>query len=204
MFNCVIGLAIRQYSRPAADDFYEQYYFDGFDFRFQEQNNDLSKYRIGTRVDVTGLMLGVHKTPLPHGSGDITLLAVVNPDCPFVKQSSDVNRQLQTESRERGLQIRYLPAIFSAFKAGTDLQQYAYDLGFNDYGVWKDHASVPSDLTEMPTPGYLLFDSEGVVLRVWFSSSSVESVRSRMSRQMISDIKVILETTNALRQTPLS
>lgn len=194
----LIGFAYRHFSQPAPDEFYRQYYTSGFDFRFQTEDNYLSRYKIGSRIDTKQLISGSSDRNLEHQKGVLTLLAVVNPGCPYVMQSSDVNLSLKSALESSEMPVRFLPAIFSSVKPGTDLNSYVQTLGFNDFVVWNSETKTPDLLTSMPTPGYILLDSEGIVLRIWFTSSSVESVRKRMSDQMISEIAIVKETIASL------
>lgn len=199
----ILAYAFGLLAAPSSvEDAYRPYYTSGFDFRFQLEQGDLAKYKVGMRIDTSQLKYGSNRGSLPFREGLLTFLFVTNPNSAYATQSSDINFRLKSSIEKLGLPVRHLPAIFSSVKPGTDTEKYIRTLGFDDYVVWNANTDIPETLVSMPTPGFLLMDSSGIVLRVWFSSSSLESVRIRMSDQMIKEVTLISETLN-LKSFPI-
>ena len=176
------------------EDVYRPYYTEGFDFRFQDEQVELAKYKAGVKFDDSQLMLGNSEKPLTTKTGTPVLLFVTNPQCPYSAQSSDIHFRIKEAVENAQLKVIYLPAIFSPVKPEIDKAAYVRSLGFEDFVVWNKSSVPPEILASMPTPGYLLVDRRGVILQTWFSSASLEPVRSRMFKQMVREITLISQT----------
>jgi len=173
--------------------FHERFFTSGYNFRaVQATDEDFSQYRIGEKIELTKLRSIRPDSSQLFEDAKLILLVVVDPECPFVKISGDISKEIKSRLSNSG--IRYLPVVFTSVKPNVDLLAYAQSIGFHDLLI-RDQASGSLDiLSRMPTPSHVLVDNEGIILQVWFSSSRDFEVSRRMSAQIISDTSLIYET----------
>lgn len=176
------------------EDIYRPYYSEGFDFRFQAEQVELAKYTPGVKFDASQLTFANSQQRVTSAKGVPILLFVTNPQCPYAAQSSDIHFKIKAVVENAGLKVAYFPAIFSPVRPEIDKTAYVRTLGFDDYVIWSPSSTIPEILAAMPTPGYLLVDKHGVILQAWFSSGSLETVRTRMFNQMLREIALISQT----------
>jgi hypothetical protein len=153
----------------------------------QTGDADFVKYKTGEIIALTNLIPTDGDGALANKP--LILFAVVDPECPYCKISSDIYERLREHVDIT--QVQYVPVIFAAKFQNSDLTSYSHSLGFPTAFRWNQN-STPSEIFErMPTPAHILVDNHGLVLRIWFSSSPDKSVRDRMADQIVSDVNLL-------------
>lgn len=181
-------------------DAYKSFYFEGYDFqKMQSGDSDFQQFNPGETIELEGLYANDGDRNLAAYAKHLTLIVFLDPECPFTLRSSDIYSHLRTEIDPST--IHYAPVLMSSNTlTQKDATAYFASLGFTRGFIPNANKGITLGTFEnIPTPAHILVNNDGIVLRVWFSSSNSSAVRMRMANQIANDIDFLLEVEEALR-----
>jgi len=171
---------------------------EGYDFRQKRLLNPAStEPKNGTQIDFSDLQTSRREKLSTLMSGDLLLMAVLDPDCGACQLSKDMLENLRSQTGVMG--IKYLPIVLNYPTKDAEVQKYAEGLGFETCIRWADAGAPPLSLKMLGTPSHVLLTKEGVVLQTWVGTNVDPDARMRMSRQITSDLALISDVIKAMQ-----
>lgn len=162
---------------------------EGYDFQqkraFNEENPDL---QLNWQIRVSDLETTKGEKLSSRTSGNLILLAIIDPVCGACESSKDMMKELRSNASQLG--IEYLPIVLESLSAET-LQHYAETMGFDTCIWWRADLSIPAGLRRMGAPVHVLLTKEGLILQTWTGTSMDPEARMRMAKQISSDLLLI-------------
>lgn len=185
---------------PSKNEFFQQFFTEGYNFhKLQSNDEDFAKYKVGDKIDLSKLSTTNEDLFLSTAQEDLLLLVVIDPVCGYCSLSKDIMSEVRKTTNQ--VKIGYYPVLFTSNPSKVNLKSYVNSLGFTDSLKWEDSLKPPQLLISMPTPAHILVDRNGTIFQVWFSSNNDEKIRKRMSDQISSDLFVIRDVFQALKES---
>ncbi len=170
---------------------------EGYDFRQKRLlNPDSVEPKTGTQINFADLQTSRREKLSTLMSGDLLLMAVLDPGCGACQLSKDMLENLRSQTGVMG--IKYLPIVLNYATKDAEVQRYAEELGFETCIRWAG-AGPPLSLKMLVTPSHVLLTKEGVVLQTWVGTNVDPDTRMRMSRQIGSDLYLISDVIKAMQ-----
>ena len=108
---------------------------EGYDFRQKRLLNPASvEPKTGTQIDFSDLQTSRREKLSTLMSGDLLLVAVLDPDCGACQLSKDMLENLRSQTGVMG--IKYLPIVLNYPTKDAEVQKYAEGLGFETCIRW--------------------------------------------------------------------
>ncbi len=171
---------------------------EGYDFRQKRLLNPTSvEPKTGTQINFSDLQTSRQEKLSAIMSGDLLLIAVLDPGCGVCQLSKDMLENLRSQTGVMG--IKYLPVVLSYPTKDAEVQRYAEELGFETCIRWAGAGAPPLSLKILGTPSHVLLTKEGVVLQTWVGTNVDPDARMRMSRQIGSDLYLISDVIKAVQ-----
>lgn len=172
---------------------------EGFDFnRLRSPDVEWRGPNTGEKIDLTRLRAKDGRSLAAAAGKRPLMIAAVNPECGMCRLAADEMIHLRAKMAAMG--VDYYVVSFSEMNSQTNFFDYADSLkvGAPTF-LWDAEADAPPEsLVVMGTPSHVLLNPDGTVIRVWPGSYEDVSVRQRMARQIIADVRVALDTLSAL------
>jgi len=172
---------------------------EGFDFkRLRATENEWRGPENGAKIDLSRFRAKDGQTLNSTTGRRPIMIVAVNPDCGMCTVASDEMSHLR--EKLSSMDIKYFIVSVAPQTPQVDFFKYCDSLNAGAPGyLWNAGAGAPPEsLSMMTTPTHLLLNEDGTVIRVWPGSHQDRTVRQRMSRQIIADTLVALDTLNAL------
>ena len=187
---------IRARDRAAANK--KVFLTEGYDFRQKRSlNPDSVEPKTGTQINFADLQTSRGEKLSTLMSGDLLLIAVLDPGCGVCQLSKDMVETLRSQTGAMG--INYLPVVLNYPTKDAEVQKYAEELGFETCIRWAGAGEPPISWKMLGTPSHVLVTKEGVVLQTWVGSNVDRDARMRMSRQIGSDLYLISDVIKAVQ-----
>jgi hypothetical protein len=158
----------------------------GYDFG-RHMNQDWSGPSPGERLDLGRFSGPAGEKITDSVSGDILMLATIDPDCPgsWVARDElyDV-RALLSEAR-----VPYVLVSATTNRPPDEFYKYAASLGVNAPAyMWSSKEGAPPEsLFTMTVPSHLLVRRDGTILRTWPGTRNNQKLRFQMVNQIVAD-----------------
>lgn len=146
---------------------------------------------VGQRIDLRRLKDRNGGTLLNTLTARPVMLITVDPQCGLCKLTIEQMQEISQRVREKG--IRYCvvsftspqPASFFRFADSLNLDVSAF--------LWAiDEEQPAKSLSSMTIPSHLLLDSNGRILGKWPGSNEDQSIRRRITNQILTDVTSLL------------
>jgi hypothetical protein len=171
---------------------------NGFQFEKIVNNSDFwLGPKIGFSLD-TAMLEDQQEHPLSPlvESEDLTMLVVVDRHCQVCTRSTDYFNDIKQQLAQRG--IKYGIVSFK-IEGSQEFFGYANQLKIDAPSFLWVHrkAIVPSPLSLMMVPTHVMIDRQHRIRGIWPGGGSNQTLRSKMSQQIIRDVDGLLSQKTA-------